>query len=104
MTDSEVQVININSDIEDLYESYQLEDLASKGEIVKFVTKIGEIKQEYRRIYAQLKKTEGGNFDRKFPEYSETLNELNNKFKAANDKLNKLEKGRVQTNTCRSRS
>lgn len=43
MTDSEVQIININSDIEDLYESYQLEDLASKGEIVKFVSQIGEI-------------------------------------------------------------
>ena len=91
MTDFEVQIININSDIEDLYESYQLEDLASKGEIVKFVSKIGEIKQEYRRIYAHLKKTEGGNFDRKFPEYSVTQKELNNKFKAANDKLNKFE-------------
>ena len=61
MADHELQMqeVNICSDIEDLFDSYQLDDISDKDGINKFLAKIGDIKQEYRRIYARLKRLMG---------------------------------------------
>ena len=90
--DFEMQAINVTSDIEDLFESYQIENLTDEDELNDFVTKIGNVKRDFRRTHAQLKIAEGVNFEDKYPGYGEQLKELTKKFKIANDKLSCLRK------------
>ena len=82
----QVQAINVSSDMEDLFESYQIDDLIELGELNEVLCKIGDIKREFRRIHAQLKITEGDNYGRVYPDYKKQLKELNNKFNTANKK------------------
>ena len=53
MANQELQLkaINISSDIEDLFESYQ--NLNDDDRLTEFLTKIGDIKRDFRRIHAQ---------------------------------------------------
>ena len=88
----QVQVI-VSSDMEDLFESYQIDDLIELGELNEFLCKIGDIKREFRRIHAQLKITEGDNYGRVYPDYEKQLKELNNKFNTANKKFKCRKKG-----------
>ena len=92
MADHELQMqeVNICSDIEDLFDSYQLDDISDKDGINKFLAKIGDIKQEYRRIYARLKRVDGENFQKEYPDNEQRLGLLNNHFKSANEKLREL--------------
>ena len=91
MADHELQMqeVNICSDIGDLFDSYQLDDISDKDGINKFLAKIGDIKQEYRRIYARLKRADGENFQKEYPDYEQRLGLLNH-FKSANEKLSEL--------------
>ena len=88
----DVLSINICSDIEDHYDSYQIENLSDEEELNEYVTKLGGLKKEFRRIHAQIKTAEGENFDTNYPNFKEQLEELNTKFKNANGKLTKLRK------------
>ena len=86
------QAINISSDIEDLMESYEIEKLTELDELDKFVTLIGDMKRDYRRIHAQLKIAEGENYHKAYPNYQNQLNELIENFKEANEKINALKR------------
>ena len=92
MADHELQMLEVNicSDIEDLFDSYQLDDIYDKDRINKFLAKIGDIKQEYCRIYTRLKRADGENFQKEYPDYEQHLGLLNNHFKSANEKLSEL--------------
>ena len=50
--DLQTQVINVESDIEDLFDTDKINDLLEVSEINDFVCKIGEIKHNFRRIHA----------------------------------------------------
>ena len=93
----QVQAINVSHDMEDLFESYQIDDLIDLGELNEFVCKIGNMKLDFRRIHAQLKITEGNNYGNMYADYETQLKELNNKFNSVNKKLSAL-KGRTRNN------
>ena len=59
--------------IEDVFDSYRLDDISDKDGIDKFLAKIGDIKQEYRRIYARVKRVDGENFQKEYPDYEQRL-------------------------------
>ena len=88
----QIQAINICSDVEDLWESYQVDDLTDGEELSQFVIKIGDMKREFRRVHAQLKSVEGNDFDKNHPDYKKHLDKLNEQFKNANNKLSVLSK------------
>ena len=92
MADHELQMqeVNICSDIEDLFDSYRLDNISDKDGIDKFLAKIWDIKQEYRRIYARLKWVDGENFQKEYSDYEQRLGLLNYHFKSANGKLREL--------------
>ena len=89
MACSELQV---QADMEDLFESYQIDDLIELGELNEFLCKIGDIKREFRRIHTQLKITEGDNYGRVHLDYKKQIKELNNKFNTANKKLSAVKR------------
>ena len=64
-SDLQLQAINVTCDIEDLFESYQIENLTEEFELSDFVIKIGNVKKDFRRIHAQLKISDGENFENK---------------------------------------
>ena len=90
--DLRMQAINVGSDIEDLFESYEIDSLTELSEINDFVCKIGDMKRNFRRIHAQLKSVEGENYGTLYPDYENRLKELTENFKAANEKLSALRK------------
>ena len=51
--------INSRSDVEDLFESYVIEELEDEDELSDYLTKIDVVKRDFRRIHSQLKAIEG---------------------------------------------
>ena len=88
--DRRVQAIHITSDIEDLFDSYQIENLIEGDELNDYVTKLGEAKKSFRRIHARLKISEGDGFNENYPNYDNKLKDINKNFKLADGKLNDL--------------
>ena len=71
--DLQAEVVNITNDVEDLFDSYKVENLTEEDELNEFVIKIGDIKRDFRRIHAQLKIAEGEDFENKYSGYEEQL-------------------------------
>ena len=90
--DLATQAVNITSDFEDFLESFKIEDIDDEDELAEYVSKIGNIKKVFRRIYAQLKLSEGEGFSAKFPNYERELKEINETFQEGNKKLTGLRK------------
>ena len=94
------QAINIYSDVEDFFESYDLEIMSSCEDIEKYVENIRVLKQEFRPLHHHLKISDEENFGTSYPDYQERLQKLSEQFKRANEKLSalksneKLKKGR----------
>ena len=88
----QMQAIDIESDIEDFFESYQVTNLNEIDPLVSFVSKIEDLKRSYRRIYAQIRALEGENYDTKYPEFEKQVNNLTQNFREANTKLTVLRK------------
>ena len=78
--DLQAQAVNITSDVEDLSDSYQVENLMEEDELNEFVIKIGDMKRDFRRIHAQLKIAVGEDFENKYPGYEEQLEGSYRKF------------------------
>ena len=57
--DLRVQAIHITSDIEDLFDSYQIENLTEEDGLNDYITKLGEAMKSFRRIHTRLKIAEG---------------------------------------------
>ena len=88
--DLRVQAIHITTDIEDLFDSYHIENLIEGDELNDYVTKLGEAKTSFRRIHARLKIAEGDGFNENYPNYDNKLKDINKIFKLADGKLNDL--------------
>ena len=80
----------IYSDVEDFFESYDLETMSSCDDLEKYVEKIGELKQEFRRVHYHLRLADLENFETTYPKYPGTLQKLSNHFKRANVKVSTL--------------
>ena len=89
----QTQAIHICSDMEDLLDSYDFENLEEEEELNEYVTKLGDLKRNFRRVHS-LKTAEGNAFKGKFPDFDTKLSELSEKFKIANKKLNGIKKGK----------
>ena len=84
------QAVNIYSDVEDFFESFDLEILSSCEEIEKYVENIRVLKQEFRRVHHHLKIADEENFGNSYPDYTARLQMLSEHFKKANEKLSSL--------------
>ena len=84
------RVIHICSDVEDFYESYNIELIEDEQELKDYISGIGDLKRNFRRIYSELKIAEGDNFARNFPHFEKDLHELTDSFKTASQKLSDL--------------
>ena len=93
--DINTQAINIDSDVEDLFESYNIENLIDEEELADYIAKVAETKRIYRRIHSQLKKLDD-KFTENYPNYEKNLKKLQEKFTEANNKLIKLRKDSKQ--------
>lgn len=94
--DLKMRSIDICSDIEDFFESYNLGEINDEDEIIHYITKIEDIKKEFRRVHAQLKNIEGNEFQTKYPDFEKQLGELNEFFQMSNKKLRSLKKQKIQ--------
>ena len=90
------QAVNINSDVEDFFESYDLEILSSCEDIEKYVENIGRLKQEFRRVHYHLRMADIDNFETAYPDFAETLQKLSEHFKKANMKVSTLKTAEKQ--------
>ena len=88
MANQELQMkaINISSDIDDIFESYQIDNLNNAEDLSEFITKIAETKRNFRRIHSQLKATDGQNYGELYPNFDLQLNELSESFRIASKK------------------
>ena len=92
MADLDIQALNASSDFDDFLDSYNIGGLVDEDELSEYVNRIGEIKRTFRRVYTQIKKTEGEGFDTKYPNYDNELRDISVKFQEANKKLSELRK------------
>ena len=79
--------IKIRSDVEDFFESYDLEEITEEEGLLGYVGEIKLLKQEYRRIHALLKDGDAGGFATNYPNYDTDMKGLTDKFKEANKKV-----------------
>ena len=62
MSELQTMANNVGSDVEDFFDSYVLDELNEEEELREYVDKLDVLKREFKRIYSQLKRTEGENF------------------------------------------
>ena len=87
-SDLHTDAININTDIEDLFDSYDIGDLCNEDELVVYLGKIEELKKNFRRVYAQIRTAEGDKaFKSTYKNYDKELDFLKQKFIEAKQKL-----------------
>ena len=86
------KVIHICSDVEDFYDSYDLSVIDDEQDLQEYISRIGDLKRNFRRVYAELKTAEGTDFAKNFPNFEKDLKELNETFKIASEKLSNIRK------------
>ncbi len=91
-----VQAINIRSDVEDFFDSYDFENLDELEDVQEYIMNLGNLKREFRRVHAQVKETEGAEFGTKYSDFDKLLNDLNYCFTTANQKLSGIKDSRKQ--------
>ena len=92
MEELRTAAIKIRSDVEDLIDSYDLEEITEEDDLQEYVGEVKVLKQEYRRIHAQLKSADAENFATLYPEYEEEMKMLNEEFRAATRKFSDAKK------------
>ena len=55
-------------------------------ELKQYITELGDLKRNFRRICHELKLAEGDNFVTKYPDFDQNLNSVTEKFEAASEK------------------
>ena len=92
-SDLHTQAIHINTDIDDLFESYDIGELCDEDELVDYLAKIEDLKKQFRRVYAEIRNLEGENlFLTTYPNYDKELDYLKSKFNEAKQKLASVRK------------
>ena len=77
MDNLQVQAINALSDVEDFLETFLIDELLSEGELKEYVSRLEVVKRDFRRVFSQLKVAEGEDFEKKYPSFNSTLDDLN---------------------------
>ena len=70
----QVQAINMRSDVEDFFDSYDVENLGDVEEVHNYITELGDLKRDFDKL----------------------LNDLNDRFKHASQKLSDIKKSKKQ--------
>ena len=86
----------MRSDVEDFFDSYDIENLGDVEEVHNYITELGDLKRDFRRIHSQVKLAEGVEFSTKYPDFDKLLNDLNDRFKHASQKLSDIKKSKKQ--------
>ena len=81
------QAINIRSDVDDFFDSYDFETLGELEDVQDYITNLGDLKRAFRRIHSQITEIERAEFGTKYPDFDKLLDGLNYRFKIANQKL-----------------
>ena len=92
MEDLRTAAIKIESDVEDLFDSYDIKEITEEDDLQDYVGEVKVLKQEYRRIHAQLKSAAGDDFANLYPDYDKTMKKLNEEFKTATKKFSDARK------------
>ena len=95
MDELQKQIIDCRSDVEEFYVDFVLNDLEDEEDLEQYVTKIVEIKREFRRVHAQLKISEGDDdeaFKKNHPYYVKDVAELDSLYKKSTKKLKDVKK------------
>ena len=95
MDELQKQIIDCRSDVEEFYVDFVLNDLEDEEDLEQYVTKIVEIKREFRRVHAQLKISEGGDdeaFKKNHPYYVKDVAELDSLYKKSTKRLKDVKK------------
>ena len=90
--DLDRQAIHISSDLEDFFDSYNIENIDEVDELKQYIIELGDLKRNFRRICHELKFAEGDKFVTKYPDFDQNLNSLTEKFKVASEKLGVIKK------------
>ena len=70
MAEMQSKVIDCTSDVEDLFDFYKLDEIDDLIELKEYLSKIENVKRDFRRVHAHLKSTEGEEvFKTKYPYY-----------------------------------
>ena len=84
--DYKIQALDIRSNVEDFLESYEIENLVLEEDLIDYISKIGDLKKDYRRVHTHLK-SKDKDFANNYPDYHDQLSFLNENFKTATEKL-----------------
>ena len=87
---------NIMSDIDDCFETYQLELIKEESDLASYVDELKTLKREHRRIHTQLKGLEGDNFQTVCPDYEKQKKQISDSFTVANEELSKVRKTKME--------
>ena len=91
MADMQSKAIDCLSDVEDLFDFYKLDEIEDLIELKEYLSKIENVKRDFRRVHAHLKSTEGeGAFKTKYPYYEKYIADLNTTIKSASKKVTDL--------------
>ena len=86
-----LHAVNINSDVEDFFDSYELDLLVSIDELEDYLGKIETLKQKFRRVHSQLKAILGEDtFNTQYANYEEVLAKMNENFRSCRIKISSV--------------
>ena len=89
--DLPTQSLNLESDVDDFFESYSHDNLVSCEDLEDYCSRLGKLKQEFRRVHTQLKQGESEeSYGQKYPRHAECLSKLSTHFRKASEKLSAL--------------
>ena len=90
MDEYKTKAIYISSDVDDLFDSYVLEEMNGEEELQNYVDRVDALKRDFRRVHTVLKRGDEENFADTYPDYDENLRKLTESFKTATKKLSNL--------------
>ena len=63
------QAIHISSDLEDFFDSRNIDKIGDEDELKQYIIELGDLKRNFRRICHKLKYSEGDDFAVKYPDF-----------------------------------
>ena len=84
----------LSSNVENLHDSYVLDNVSDEEELCDIVQQVGDIKKEYRRVHALIKRENAESFKADYPDHDEVVKKLNDAYLDATQKLRTAKKQR----------
>ena len=57
--DLERSAVHVKSDLDDFFDTYDITTLVDEDEIIPYITELGDLKRNFRRVFSELKMVEG---------------------------------------------